>query len=94
MRFRCMQYCREKLLYTPSTAPLHQPYPVTRRLQSSAAIQYTALQRSTVYNLYNTPLRKVEHCRPPRRSSRVGQSLLTHKEVGIIFLLVHTFATL
>ena len=42
---RCMQYCREKLLYTPSTTPLHQPYVVPRGLQSS-----TAIQPSTVYS--------------------------------------------
>eukprot|EP00966_Prymnesium_polylepis_P314076 7257856-Prymnesium_polylepis.1 len=56
VRFRCMQYCRGKLLYTPSTTPLNQPHPVTRGLQSSTAkqpSQYTALY---VNNLYITPL--------------------------------------
>jgi hypothetical protein len=47
VRFRCMQYCREKLLYTPSTTPLHQPYPVTRGLKSSPAIQPSTVYSST-----------------------------------------------
>jgi hypothetical protein len=42
-----MQYCREKLLYTPSTTPLHQPYPVTRGLKSSTAIQPSTVNSST-----------------------------------------------
>eukprot|EP00966_Prymnesium_polylepis_P290647 6712982-Prymnesium_polylepis.1 len=49
VRFRCMQYWREKLLYTPSTTTLHQPHPVTRGLQSS-----TALQSSTVFSFQHS----------------------------------------
>eukprot|EP00966_Prymnesium_polylepis_P031143 724487-Prymnesium_polylepis.1 len=75
IRFRCMQYCREKLLYmyTPSRTPLHQPHPVTRRLQSSTALKPFPVYRSTRssgYNLYIIPLGS---CGPQATWDRASQ---------------------
>ena len=65
----CRGNCREKRLYTPSTAPLHRTRPVMSGLQClysytalysaiqryTALYSYTAIQRSTVYNPLQHP---------------------------------------
>ena len=70
VRFRCMQYCREKLLYTPSTTPLHQPYTVTRGLKSSTAIQPSTVYSSTA--LYS--IQPLQHPSGPR-ATRSGRGV-------------------